>query len=130
MTENMVSIRKMGLPGKGYRVFASWRLPKYAIKKGKVDLWIPELAPRLTLAHELRKGAVTWHAFKRMYALELRSSGKQNLLKPLALLSFRRNLVLLCGCPDGAPCPNVVLAKAILECRKAGNFRISFEKAA
>ena len=115
MARHAISLKKLDRPGKGYRVLASWRLPKDAVREGKVDLWIPELAPRLTLVSELKKGAVSRSAFGKMYALQLRDPVSQDLLKPLALLSLRRNVVLLCDCRDSLLCSNRVLAEALEE---------------
>ena len=130
MAKRIVSEAKSGRRGKGFRVLASWRLPKGALSGHKVDLWIPELAPRITLLSGFKRGRVGWKEFRESYAAQLRSPDKQDLLKPLALMSLRRNVDLLCGCPSGKFCPNTVLADALLECRKAGDFALSSRKAA
>ena len=88
------------------------------------------MAPSLQLGAQFRKGNINGDAFEKLYAAELRAPKKQNLIKPLALLSLRRRLVLLCGSSCESRCANRVLLEALEECRKGGVFHLSDEKAA
>ena len=117
-----IEIKTIKRGGKGYSVLASWRQPS---KKAAVDLWIPELAPRLTLMRNYRMGKIGWEEFSILYACQLLASSSQDYLKPLALLSLRRKLILVCDCPARCRhCPNRVLADAIADCRNKKNFVI------
>lgn len=112
----------MNKASSGYRILPSWRRPDRATYAGKVDLWIPELAPSLSLMRGYRLGKISWEDLSFMYSCELQSPSAQDYLKPLALLSLRRKLVLLCDCADSLTCPNLVLVSALEECRNQGNF--------
>ena len=130
MARQAIDIRKLDRPGGGYRILPSWRLSKSAYRRHKIDAWMPELAPSLQLGSQFRKGNINSEAFNKLYASELRSPRKQNLIKPLALLSLRKHLVLLCDSICGRHCPNRVLLQALEACRKSGVFHLNYDKAA
>ncbi|HVE13429.1 MAG TPA: DUF488 family protein, partial [Elusimicrobiota bacterium] len=97
----------------GYRVLASRKRGSQA-----ADAWAPQLAPSLGLLRSLRSGAALWEALLAAYEEELRGAAAQDVLKPLALLSRRKALTLLCDCPEDARCLHLVLARALEECRR------------
>ncbi|OGR81816.1 MAG: hypothetical protein A2902_06885 [Elusimicrobia bacterium RIFCSPLOWO2_01_FULL_64_13] len=128
MKARPIQVRRFKDAKGGYRVLASWRRPERAVREAKVDLWIPELAPRVGLMRSYRQGRIGWKELNELYACQLRSPEAQNLLKPLALLSVRRNMVLLCDCPGGTKCPNRVLIQELESCRRDGNFALKLHE--
>lgn len=123
-----IRIEKLGRAGNGYRVLVSWKRPSEPLVKGAMDVWIPELAPSHVLRRRYEAGIHSWGVFCKRYGIELRSPFSQNMLKPLALLSRRRVLVLLCDCAERAHCPHKLLARAVDECRKRKNFTLGYRR--
>ena len=64
---------------------------------------------------EYRLGKIEWEELLDRYDSELHSLVMQNFVKPLALLSLRKNIVLLCDCHNRKKCPDRILAKALQE---------------
>ncbi len=95
-----------------------------------MDAWIPGLAPSYVLRKRLSLGLLTQKEFQTAYEKELRSSYALNLMKPLALLSLRRKLVLLCDCNSKSistserPSHVYVLAKVLSSLRKKRDFSL------
>lgn len=93
------------------------------------DVWMPALAPSPGLWDFYQSGRISWKDFFRKYLKELHSTAAQDVIKPLALMSLRRPVVLICECAgpnEDCGCPAPVLAQALEECRKSGNFVLSF----
>lgn len=125
MLKRPVRIQRLGKAVRGYRVFADRQRHSEA-KRGRLfDAWIPDLAPRAALMDRYQSGVLRWEEFSETYKMHLQSTDCQDLLKPLALLSLRRPVVLLCNCADERRCPERTLAEALLECRRRGDFRLS-----
>lgn len=124
MVKRPVQVRKLGDARVGYRVLAAHRRPAGASREKVMDAWIPDLAPSAGLWKKARGNRIGWHDFKEAYGIELSRTASQNLIKPLALLSRRRAVVLLCDCADHLQCPSETLAESILKCRQTGNFRM------
>ncbi|MBI4055360.1 MAG: DUF488 family protein [Elusimicrobia bacterium] len=125
MPRRSIQIKTLGTATGGYRVLASWKPLKKSARKKLVDVWIPMLAPSHALGRQCQCGEIEWSEFASRYLRELHTPSSQDILKPLALLSFRRPIVLLCDCPDHLRCPTAVLARALEECRRNGNFILS-----
>ena len=92
-----------------------------------MDAWIPGLSPSYVLRKRLELGILTQKEFQAAYEKELNSDYAINLMKPLALLSLRRKLILLCDCDSKtatASCPSYVLAKVLSSLRKKRNFSL------
>ncbi len=92
-----------------------------------MDAWIPGLSPSYVLRKRLGLGILTQKEFQAAYEKELNSDYALNLMKPLALLSLRRKLVLLCDCDSktaSASCPSYVLARVLSSLRKKRNFSL------
>ncbi len=92
-----------------------------------MDAWIPGLSPSYVLRKRLELGILTQKEFQAAYEKELNSDYALNLMKPLALLSLRRKLVLLCDCDSktaSASCPSYVLARVLSSLRKKRNFSL------
>lgn len=119
-----IEVLPIGKAGAGYRVLASWRKPGGPASSKKIDLWIPELAPSIGLAASYRKRRIGWKEYSERYRWELRTPWSQDFLRPLALLSLRKKLVLLCGCENEGPCPDRILAEVLSECRRKRDFRV------
>lgn len=93
------------------------------------DVWMPALAPSLKLWDFYQSGRISWKDFSHKYLKELHSTAAQDVIKPLALMSLRRPVVLICECVgsnEDLGCPALVLARALEECRKTGDFVLSF----
>lgn len=86
-----IRIERLGSRRRGYRIFASRRRPP----PGTDAVWIPEL--------------------------DVRGPFPPDVLRPIALLSLRRAVVLLCDCP-GPRCRHLRLARALESCRGARAF--------
>lgn len=128
MIKHHVEIKKLGQKAQGYRVLASWKRPKVLNQKC-VDAWVPGLAPSHIIRERYEDGVVSWKEFAQMYQNELRAPSCQNFLKPLALLSQRRKVILLCDCPkESSRCPTKILTQAAEECRKKKDFILEFSK--
>ena len=119
-----IKLVKLAKATTGFRILPSWRRPDPATFARKVDLWLPELAPGLSLMNHYRQRNTSWEELSFIYTCELRVPSCQNLLKPLALLSMRRKLVLLCDCEGRLKCPNLILAQVLNDCRTSRDFRI------
>ena len=124
MVKKPVQVRKLGDAHDGYRILAARRKPAGTVNRKMLDAWIPALAPSPDLWKKVRTRRMQWRDFKEAYGLELAKPVSQNLIKPLALLSRRRSVVLLCDCDDHLECPSETLAENILKCRQTGNFRM------
>ncbi|GEM_PF-3830788 len=120
--KHIIQIQRLDKEANGYRVLASWRHSKDAFVKKLVDAWIPELAPSRGLWNKYWADQMSWKMFVTGYLKELNSNKSQDLLKPLALLSLRQPVILLCDCLDPAHCPMTVLAKSLGACQRGGNF--------
>lgn len=117
-----IRIGRLGKATTGFRVLAARESPVLKMRKKFVDTWIPALAPSLPLWKNYRRKNLPWEEFNLRYLCELHSPCSQDLIKPLALLSLRKTVVLLCDCEDHLHCPTTTLAYAMEECRKNGNF--------
>ena len=120
-------MEKLGWNRNGYKILPSWKRPGGKTLRA-MDAWIPGLAPSYVLRKRLSLGLLTQKEFQTAYEKELRSSYALNLMKPLALLSLRRKLVLLCDCNSKSistsECPSYVLAKALSSLRKKRDFSL------
>ncbi|MBI2069640.1 MAG: DUF488 family protein [Elusimicrobia bacterium] len=125
LIQDPIRVRSLGCSGPGYRVLAAWKRPKDFIVKKHFDVWIPALAPSHRLWELYASKNVPWTEFSARYSQELNAPSTQDILKPLALLSFRRPVVLLCECSNHLRCPTAILAKALAQCRENGNFVLS-----
>ncbi len=125
--ESGIAVEKMGQRGNGYKILPSWKRPSGKVLSA-MDAWIPGLAPSYVLRKRLTLGLLTQKEFQAAYEKELRSSYALNLMKPLALLSLRRKLVLLCDCNSKvlstSGCPSYVLAKVLSSLRKKRDFSL------
>lgn len=107
----------------GYRVLALPYWPK-GLRKNAVDCWARDLAPEPGLLDHRGRG-LSPAAYAHIYRNQLRRPCVLNKLKPLALLSLRRRLTLICACPRLEYCHDRLLAEEIESCRKASDFQIS-----
>ena len=119
-----IRIERIGKARRGYRVLITWRRPPDSHARRIMDAWIPELAPSHILRWRYDSGIYSWGTFLRGYGSELRYPFSQNILKPLALLSRRRVLVLLCDCADAAQCHHKLVARVVAGCRRRRNFTL------
>lgn len=126
MIKHPIQVRRAGFGGPGYRVLVSRRPPRAVRGKKACDAWISSLAPSQPLWESYLSGACPWPAFVAGYRWELQGTAAQDTIKPLALLSLRRPVVLLCDCSCGSLCPTQVLAEVLAECRRSGRFVLSF----
>lgn len=126
MANRPIVIRKLGKGTGKLRVLASWKRPALRSRHKIYDAWVPGLSPSHTIRRRFESGIISWNEFVAAYLRELRSAVAQNRLKPLALLSLRRVVVLLCDCDRKKHCPTEILARAFEECRKSKHFVLSF----
>ncbi len=134
--------------GGPYRILAFWLKPPPRTRIS-LDAWIPALSPSCALRERLAAGLISWGEFVKSYRSELRAPSSQNLLKPLALLSLRRAVRVICPrrfaarlrIGDGksgrlaaaCPCPQdgcmaEILADVIKSIRMRGRFHLSPEE--
>lgn len=85
-------------------------------------MWFPEIAPSPSLSRKYRRNKISWDDLALNYKRELKSAAAAELLKPLALLSLRKQLVLLCDCKAKIRCPNRILAACLNELRENNDF--------
>lgn len=109
--------------GDGYRVLALPYWPK-GLRRDAVDFWAKGLAPDRELLKRRGRGLPPV-AYACIYRSQLRRPCSINRLKPLALLSLRRRLTLVCACPRPEYCHDRFLAEAMERCRKARDFKMS-----
>lgn len=104
----------------GYRVLILPTWPR-GLKKSAVDCWSKDLAPAPELLKH-RSCGLSPAAFDYVYRTGLARPCMQNQLRPLALLSLRRRIMILCGCPDPAFCHDKIVAEALETCRRGMEF--------
>lgn len=104
----------------GYRVLVLPQWPK-GLKRSAVDCWAKDMAPAPDLLKH-RSCGLSAAAFDYVYRNWLSRPCMQNSLKPLALLSLRRRITILCGCPDSSFCHDRVIAEALEKCRQGMDF--------
>lgn len=124
MENHRVVVRGLGRSKQKYYVLTSWRDGARRRNGSKVDLWVPELSPALRLLSQARKGRLTWEEMLELYRKQLESAKSLDYLRPLALLSKRKSLVLMCACANGRRCPNRELARSIVQCRRRNDFAL------
>lgn len=105
-----------------YRILTSWTRASGSRELPTVDCWIPELGPSFKLFREYHGKKIDWSGFAKKYREELKSEGAMDLIRSFALLSLRKNLILLCACETDAKCPNQILSAMIGECRRKKDF--------
>lgn len=125
MLKKSIRIKRLGSAKNGYRILTNRKRPQKSFFGKSLDVWIPQLAPSDSLWENYSKGKIEWEEFTSNYKRELHSLNSQDLLKPLALLSFRRSVVLLCDCMDPSHCPETIVAQSLEQCRKNGNFVVN-----
>ena len=126
MNKKPIQITSLDTLTSGFRVWAGKNRPKKVTKKKFTDAWISQLAPPPAIFKNFTKGKLSWGEFRARYLRELYAPSSQDLIKPLALLSFRKTIALQCECRDHLHCPTQLLAKVIWECRKNGNFKLNY----
>lgn len=117
-----IQIGRIGSANRGYRIIAVRKPPKKSWMGRWIDAWIPQLSPSQTVWKNYTSGKIDWEDFKARYIYQLHAMAPQNILKSLALLSFRRTVVLLCDCLDLTHCPETLLAVELNLCRAKGDF--------
>lgn len=119
-----IQIKPLGSRHKrdGYRVLTRSTWPRN-LPKEAVDCWVKELAPPVDLLRHHQCG-LSPEAFAYVYNCHLRQPYVQNEIKPLALLSLRRRVTLLCGCSNVAFCHDKILVRALERCREERIFSL------
>lgn len=119
----MVFVEHFSHPCRGFYVLPFWSLSgKIRVKFSQVDLWVPDLSPNFQELNNYKSGGMDWNEFGSKYLEKLNKQSIQNLIRPLALLSLRKNVVLLCGCHLKKHCISLLLAEAIRECSSQKSF--------
>ncbi len=106
----------------GYRVLVLPEWPK-RLKRSAVNCWAKDLAPAPNLLKH-RGCGLSAVAFDYVYRNGLSKPCMQNSLRPLALLSLRRRITILCDCPDPAFCHDRIIAEALEKCRQGMDFAV------
>ena len=102
----------------GIRILVDRLWPRGISKaKGKVDLWLKEIAPSNELRKRFHAKPEHWAAFKRAYAAELKSPEAKAAAKELRGLTRKGHVTLLFGAKDEEH-NNAVALKAWLTRRK------------
>ena len=122
MIKRPIQVKHIRDACKGYRVLITKNQPQAHSHRKFFDAWIPELAPNIEIYQWCQDKKITWDDFKNQYLHDLNSADSQDLLKPIALLSLRRVVILLCDCEDKNNCRTKILADSLEQCCHAGNF--------
>jgi len=101
--------------GDGHRVLVMRLWPR-GIAKTKVDRWLRELAPVISLVRGFRSGAVPWDEYRQAYLAGLERPEAQEHVAEALAMARARPLTVLCGCPDERRCHRSLL-RAYLESR-------------
>jgi uncharacterized protein YeaO (DUF488 family) len=83
------------------------------LRKGRYDVWMPNLGPSEQLLRNIQAGKLTWAQFSRQYRHELFSAssldkanrtiknyGQKFTLRLLQALAKRGNITLMCHCAE------------------------------
>lgn len=95
-------------PDDGSRVLVMRLWPR-GIAKSKVDRWLRELAPVITLVRGFRSGAVPWDEYRQAYLAGLERPEAQAHVTEALAMARERPITLLCGCPDERRCHRSLL---------------------
>jgi uncharacterized protein YeaO (DUF488 family) len=91
------------------------RLWPRGIRKDRVDLWLKELGPVVTLLRDFRSGRIDWPEYTRRYLAGLqRDEGREAIARALDL-ARQGPVTLLCGCPDENRCHRSLLRDYLAE---------------
>jgi uncharacterized protein YeaO (DUF488 family) len=93
----------------GARVLVMRLWPR-GIRKDRVDVWLRELGPLVTLLRGFRSGAVDWTEYTLRYREGLERPEARDDVARVLELARQRRVTLLCGCPDEARCHRSLLA--------------------
>lgn len=96
--------------GDGTRILATRFWPR-GVAKGKVDLYLVDLAPSKGLLQAFQGGEIDWRTFAARYRKEM--AGQRSALRLLNHMARDRTLTLLCSCPDPDRCHRTLLAGLI-----------------
>lgn len=103
-----------GSPEDGTRVLIMRLWPR-GIRKDRVDLWLKELGPVVTLLRAFRSGAIGWDEYVPRYLAGLeRPEAREHVDRALAL-AREGPVTLVCGCPDEARCHRSLLRDYLTE---------------
>jgi uncharacterized protein YeaO (DUF488 family) len=110
-------------PDEGLRIGTVRRPPRGVRKEDYskldyYDVWMPELAPSITLvAWALAKPFTPkrWSLFERRYRQEMRQPTPRRIITLLAALSSETNFSMGCYCQDEARCHRSALRQLLLE---------------
>ena len=91
------------------------RLWPRGIRKDRVDLWLRELGPVVTLLRAFRAGKLGWVEYRRRYLAGLERPEAQAALAEVRALARSGPVTLLCGCPDQAHCHRSLLRTYLLD---------------
>src|SRR5688572_30066770 len=110
-------------PDEGLRV-GTVRRPPRGVRKvdysklDYYDVWMPELAPSITLVAWALANPFTpkrWSLFKHRYRQEMRQPTPRRIITLLAALSSETNFSMGCYCQDEARCHRSALRQLLLE---------------
>jgi uncharacterized protein YeaO (DUF488 family) len=95
-------------PDEGYRVLVMRLWPR-GIKKGRVDVWLRELAPELPLMKGFRAGGIPWDDYRVRYLAGLARDEAQAQLEELRAALARGPVTIFCACTDPRRCHRELL---------------------
>ena len=124
MNTRPIRVCKFNGTTQGYRLWLSENRLDQSQGKKRYDAWVPELAPSPALRQKWLKGKTSWRAFKQLYGEELDCPMQQEMLKPLALLARRLNLILLHDSSDSKHCPEKIVAEKLKEIQRREDYRL------
>lgn len=120
-----IRVVRLGSPrraGEGLRLGTVRRPPRGVPKtqyasRDFYDVWLPELAPSVTLVKQAQGGADdrAWRVFERKYRAEMKRPEAARLLDLLAALSKDTNVAIGCYCADERRCHRSVLRDLLAE---------------
>jgi uncharacterized protein YeaO (DUF488 family) len=87
-------------------------------KRDFYDVWLPNLAPREELVHEIMHsdgGDGAWKRFERRYRAQMKEPEASRLLDLLAALSQQTNFSVGCYCENEERCHRSILKRLLAE---------------
>jgi uncharacterized protein YeaO (DUF488 family) len=91
------------------------RLWPRGIRKDRVDLWLKELGPVVTLLRAFRSGAIDWDWYRPRYLAGLERPEARGHVDRALALAREGPVTLVCGCPDEARCHRSLLRDYLTE---------------
>lgn len=123
MSIRIVRLGSARYPNEGVRIGTVRRPPRGVPKDDYArryffDVWLPLLAPREALLHQVKASAVDargWAGFVRKFRAEMKKPDAARTLDVLAALSHTAHFSMGCYCADESHCHRSILRELLRE---------------